>query len=77
MPAMKRAAAALIWFYVGWTAGAFIDFVAALSGVTVGPVLGIVLGTGAAGIIAGDPRGRIWTRRSATSGSPTRAAQPA
>ena len=77
MPAMKRAAAALIWFYVGWTAGAFIDFVAALSGVAIGPVLGIVLGTAAASIIAGDPSGRIWTRRVQPTRTSAQAAQMA
>lgn len=68
---MKRVAAALIWFYAGWTAGAFIDFVAALSGVSIGPVLGIVLGTAAAAIIAGDPRRRIWHRSSPSAHTST------
>jgi len=60
MRSMKRVAAALIWFYAGWTAGAFIDYVAAMSGMTIGPTLGIVLGTAGAAIFAGDPRGIIW-----------------
>ena len=62
MPRMKRAAAALIWFYAGWTAGAFVDYVAGMSGIVIGPVLGIVLGTAAAAIVAGDPRRLIWHR---------------
>lgn len=61
---MKRAAAALMWFYAGWTAGAFVDYVAALQGVTVGPAFGIVLGTATAALFAGDPRRRIWDRSS-------------
>jgi hypothetical protein len=69
MPDMKRFAAAVIWFYAGWTAGALIDFVAGLSGLTIGPVLGIVLGTAAAALIAGDPRRLIWSRPT-TSAAP-------
>lgn len=69
---MKRTVAALLWFYVGWTAGAFVDFVAGLSGVTIGPGLGVVLGMSAAALMAGDPRRLIWSR----SATPT-AAQPA
>jgi hypothetical protein len=59
---MKRVAAALIWFYAGWTGGAFIDYVAGMSGLSIGPVLGVVLGTAAAAIFAGDPRRIIWSR---------------
>lgn len=55
----KRAIAALLWFYAGWYAGAFI---AELVGVT--PLLGPVIGAAAAGLIAGDPRRIIWTARS-------------
>ena len=64
---MKRVAAALIWFYAGWTAGAFVDYVAGMSGVTIGPTLGIVLGTAAAAIFAGDPRRVIWQRTHRTA----------
>lgn len=76
MRGMKRTVAALIWFYTGWTAGAFIDFVAGMNGVTIGPVLGIVLGTAAAAIIAGDPRQLIWTRPTG-AGAPQTLPNPA
>ena len=59
---MKRSAAALLWFLTGWTAGAFIDFAGAMAGITIGPVLGVVLGTASAAIFAGDPRRFIWSR---------------
>lgn len=62
MCVMKRSIAALLWFFTGWTAGAFVDYVAAMMGVSIGPVLGIVLGTAAAAIVAGDPRRLIWSR---------------
>jgi hypothetical protein len=63
---MKRIAAAMLWFYTGWTAGAFIEFVAAQSGTRIEPVLGIVIGTAAAALFAGDPRRIIWPRPSIT-----------
>jgi hypothetical protein len=51
----KRVLAAMLWFYVGWYAGALLaDFF----GVT--PFLGPVIGAAAAGIFAGDPRRIIW-----------------
>ena len=53
----KRALAAVLWFYSMWYAGAMIAQVAGLS-----PALGPILGTAAAAIIAGDPRGIIWAR---------------
>jgi hypothetical protein len=53
----KRALAALLWFYSMWYAGAMIAQVVGLS-----PALGPILGTAAAALIAGDPRGIIWTR---------------
>ena len=59
---MKRPAAALLWFMTGWTAGAFADYIGAMMGVTIGPVLGLVLGTAAAALVAGDPRRLIWGR---------------
>ena len=67
---MKRVAAALLWFYTGWTAGSFIDFVAGMGGVFIGPVLGVVLGTAAAAIFAGDPRRLIWSRPSLSATVP-------
>ena len=59
---MKRAAVGLLWFYTGWTAGAFLEFLAAQNGVPIEPVFGIVLGTAAAALFAGDPRRFIWNR---------------
>jgi hypothetical protein len=53
----KRALAAVLWFYSMWYAGAMIAQDAGLS-----PALGPILGTAAAAIIAGDPRGIIWAR---------------
>ena len=54
----KRAFAAVLWFYTGWYAGAVI---AHLLGISV--LLGPILGTAVAALIAGDPRGIIWTPR--------------
>ena len=65
----KRALAAVLWFYAIWYAGAMIAQVFALS-----PVLGPILGTAAAAIVAGDPRGIIWTKsvpKSASTSSGT------
>ena len=58
---MKRLIAIPLWFYAGWTAGAFADFVATMFGLTIGPALGPVLGTAAAALFVGDPRRLIWT----------------
>jgi hypothetical protein len=57
----KRALAAVLWFYSVWYAGAMIAHVLGLS-----PALGPILGTAAAAIVAGDPRGFIWARRGGT-----------
>lgn len=57
----KRALAAVLWFYSAWYAGAMIAHVLGLA-----EALGLILGTAAAGIIVGDPRHRIWNRRSET-----------
>ena len=56
----KRAFAAVLWFYSFWYAGAMIASVVGLS-----PALGPILGTAAAAIVAGDPRGIIWNRAAA------------
>ena len=61
-PAMKRLLAVPLWFYTGWTAGAFADFIGGWFGITIGPVLGPVLGTAAAAIFVGDPRQIIWAQ---------------
>jgi hypothetical protein len=63
----KRALAAVLWFYAIWYAGAMIAQIAGLS-----PALGPILGTAAAALIAGDPRGIIWTR----TPKPTKTARP-
>ena len=63
---MKRIAAAMLWFYTGWTAGAFVEFLAAQNGTRIEPVFGIVIGTAAAALFAGDPRRIIWARPSMT-----------
>jgi hypothetical protein len=54
----KRIAAAFIWFYAGWYAGALI---AVLLGIS--PALGPIVGVAAAGLFVGDPRRIIWTSR--------------
>jgi hypothetical protein len=53
----KRVAAAFLWFYTGWYAGAFL---AEMLGVS--PVIGPILGAAAAGFLVGDPLRIIWTR---------------
>jgi hypothetical protein len=55
----KRVLAALLWFYAGWYAGAMIAELTWIS-----PVLGPIIGVAAAALIAGDPRGIIWSGRS-------------
>jgi hypothetical protein len=52
----RRAAAAVLWFFSMWYAGATLAYLIGLS-----PALGPILGTAAAALIAGDPRGIIWT----------------
>lgn len=54
----KRVAATLLWFYAGWCVGVTVEFALGIS-----PALGPILGTAAAAIVAGDPRGIIWRRR--------------
>ena len=62
-PAMKkRAVSAVLWFYTGWYAGAMIAHVLGLP-IALGPILGVA----AAALIAGDPRGIIWTRTAPTA----------
>jgi hypothetical protein len=55
----KRAAAAILWFYTGWFVGAFVAFLVGTS-----PILGPIIGTAAAAIVAIDPRQMIWARAS-------------
>jgi hypothetical protein len=61
----KRALAAVLWFYSTWYAGAMVAHMLGLS-----EALGPILGTAAAAIIAGDPRGVIWTRAPRTRSAP-------
>jgi hypothetical protein len=53
----KRVLAAVLWFYAGWVVGALL---AALIGISA--ILGPIIGISAAALVAGDPRGLIWTR---------------
>jgi hypothetical protein len=55
----KRAVSAVLWFYSGWYAGAMIAHALNVS-IAIGPILGVA----AAALIAGDPRGIIWSRSS-------------
>jgi hypothetical protein len=54
----KRVFAAILWFYTGWYAGAFIT---AYLGVS--PLIGPILGAAAASLFVGYPRRIIWSRR--------------
>jgi len=68
----KRVAAALLWFCAAWYAGAMVAY---FLGVSV--ALGPILGTAAAAIVAGDPRGLIWGRpTSRTSSTAKPSTQP-
>ena len=62
----KRILATFLWFFAGWYGGAVIAYA-----LDVSAILGPILGVAAAGLIAGDPRGIIWSRRSSTSTAPT------
>ena len=62
---MKRLVSIPLWFYTGWTVGAFVDYVGGMSGLTIGPALGPILGATAAALFAGDPRRLNWSRTSA------------
>ena len=61
----KRAAAALLWFYATWYAGAM---VASFLGVS--QMLGPILGIAAAAIVAVDPRLIIWNGPSLLGSTP-------
>lgn len=58
----KRVAAAFLWFYTGWYAGAL---VAAAIGIS--PAFGPMLGVAAAVLIVGDPRRIIWAPRASAT----------
>ncbi len=55
----KRLVATFLWFYAGWYAGAMVAWLLGVS-----PLLGPIIGTAAAALFAGDPRGLIWPKRS-------------
>ena len=68
----KRILAAFLWFYAGWYVGAIL---AEAFGVS--PLLGPVIGTAAAALIAVDPRRIIWTaRQTAPATTATASATP-
>ena len=54
----KTRLAAILWFYTGWYAGAMLAEILGVS-----PVLGLIIGAAAAGLIVGDPRRIIWSAR--------------
>jgi hypothetical protein len=68
---MKRIAAAVLWFYAGWVAGAMLAFVLGIS-VALAPIVAVT----AAALVAGDPRRLIWFKtrsETATRFAPTAA----
>ena len=65
-PMTKRILAAMLWFYVGWYAGAILADVFGVS-----PFLGPIIGAAAAGLIVGDPRRLIWTSRATNATAST------
>lgn len=67
----KRILAALLWFYAGWYFG---SIVAGMTGIT--PLIGPVIGAAAAALVAGDPRGLIWTTRRSAARLSGPAGQP-
>ena len=64
----KRVTAAVLWFCAAWYAGAMLAYILGVS-IALGPILG----TAAAALIAGDPRGIIWSRREVTPRTSTTA----
>jgi len=68
----KRALAALLWFYTGWYGGALL---AQVLGIT--ELVGPVVGTAAAALFAGDPRGVIWKTAATASATMPSERQPA
>ena len=61
----KRVAAAFLWFYTGWYAGAMI---AAFIGIN--PAFGPILGVAAAGLVIVDPRQMFWARTAQPEAAP-------
>lgn len=68
----KRVAAAFLWFYTGWYAGALVADIIGVS-----PVLGPLIGAAAAALIVGDPRRIIWSARSISARGVGAAPDPA
>ena len=65
----QRVVAAFLWFYAGWYIGAAIAYFLGLP-----DAFGVIMGTGAAALMAGDPRRLIWRiRTSSASSGPARA----
>ena len=54
-----RTASAVLWFFVGWYAGAYLVEIFGVS-----PILGPILGVATAGLLVGDPLRLIWSKRS-------------
>ena len=68
----KRALAAVLWFYTGWYGGALVAHILGIP-----ELVGPVVGTAAAVLFAGDPRGVIWKHATAISPETTPERQPA
>lgn len=66
----KRILAGLLWFYVAWYAWSVVASFVGLSDLW-GPVFAAAI----AMLIAGDPMGRIWGRRSVDQSTATSSAQ--
>jgi hypothetical protein len=58
---MKRIAAALLWFLVGWYLGSAASWI-----LGVGPFLAPVAAVGLTGLVVADPRQFIWGRHEAS-----------
>ena len=68
-PRKRRVVAAFLWFYAGWYIGAAIAYFLGLP-----DAFGVIMGTAAAALMAGDPRRLIWRiRTSSASSGPARA----
>jgi len=60
----KRVLAVFLWFYAWWYVGSVVAYVLGIS-----PLLGPILGTAAAALFVGDPRGIIWTAKASPATS--------
>ena len=59
----KRVISAALWLYAGWTFGAMVA-----TALSVDPILGPIVGAGAAILFVGDPRKVIWTTNTTDEG---------